>query len=161
MFLSLTTGEITGIIGAAATVLTVFIIPMLKSAKKRVIKLQQEDADKKQQQIERQQQQTALNLVIEQLGEIKRENADLRTKLDSFFEDYDEFTIQNLKYMINDAFFGYDNIHDIPDEVLTNACECCEIYVNKRHKNHEIRPRCALLWEEQERRAVSREVHHE
>lgn len=154
MFLSLTTGEITGIIGAAATVLTVFIIPTLKSAKKRVIKLQQENADKKQQQ-------TALNLVIEQLGEIKKENADLRTKLDSFFEDYDEFTIQNLKYMINDAFFGYDDIHDIPDEVLTNACECCEIYVNKRHKNHEIRPRCALLWEEQERRAVSREVHHE
>lgn len=153
MFL-LNAGEWTGIIGAAATVLTVFIIPMLKSAKKRVIKLQQEEVDKEQQQ-------AALNFVIEQLVEIKKENADLCTKLDSFFEDYDEFTIQNLKYMINDAFFGYNDIHDIPDEVLTNACECCDIYVNKRHKNHEIRPRCALLWEEQERRAVSREVHHE
>ena len=62
--------------------------------------------------------------------------------------------------MINDAYFGYTNIHEIPDDILTNACECCEIYVNKRHHNHEIKPRCKLMWEEQERRAVNREVRH-
>lgn len=161
MFLSLTTGEITGIIGAAATVLTVFIIPIVKSIKKRIIRMQQERVEKEQEKVERQQQQATLTFVVEQLKEIKDDNIALDQKIDSFLQDYGEFTTQNLKYMINDAFFGYSDIHEIPDDVLTNACECCEIYVNKRHKNHEIRPRCALLWDEQERRAVSREVHHE
>lgn len=160
MFLSLTTGEITGIIGAAATVLTVFIVPILKMVRKRIVEKQKEAQDRQQEKIERQQQQTALTLLIEQLTDMKKDNADLHTKIDNFLTDYDEFTTQNLKYMINDAYFSYNDIHEIPDDILTNACECCEIYVNKRHKNHEIRPRCTKLWEEQERRALLREVHH-
>jgi hypothetical protein len=43
---------------------------------------------------------------------------------------------------------------------LLNACECCDIYVYKRNKNHEIRPRCERLWAELENRAVNREGHH-
>jgi hypothetical protein len=65
--------------------------------------------------------------------------------LQKFFQDYDEFSTQNLKYMINDAYFCYDSIEDIPDDILLNACECCDIYVYKRNKNHEIRPRCERL----------------
>lgn len=76
---------------------------------------------------------------------MQEESDQLNEKFDVFLEDYDNFTTQNFKYMINDAYFGYTNIHEIPDDVLTNACECCEIYVNKKHKNHEIRPRCLLL----------------
>lgn len=161
MFLSLTTGEITGIIGAAATVLTVFIVPIAKSIKKRIIKMQQEKMDQEQAKIERQQQQATLTFVVEQLKEIKDNNNALDQKIDNFLTDYDEFTTQNLKYMINDAYFSYNDIHEIPDDILTNACECCEIYVVKRNKNHEIRPRCNKLWDEQERRALLREVHHE
>lgn len=153
MFL-LNAGEWTGIIGAAATVLTVFIIPIVKLIKKRIIEAQQEK-------IERQQQQATLIFVVEQLEEIKDNNNALDQKIDNFLTDYDEFTTQNLKYMINDAYFSYKDVHEIPDDILTNACECCEIYVIKRHKNHEIRPRCNKLWDEQERRALLREVHHE
>ena len=99
MFLSLTTGEITGIIGAAATVLTVFIVPIAKSIKKRIIKMQQEKMDQEQAKIERQQQQATLTFVVEQLKEIKDNNNALDQKIDNFLTDYDEFTTQNLKYM--------------------------------------------------------------
>lgn len=154
MFLSLNAGELAGIIGAAATALTVFIIPTIKFFKKRALEAQQEK-------IERDNTRKAIQDIAEQISYMQEESDQLNEKFDVFLEDYDSFTTQNFKYMINDAYFGYTNIHEIPDDVLANACECCEIYVNKKHKNHEIRPRCFILWEEQERRAVTRGVHNE
>lgn len=133
-----------GIIGAAATVMTVFIVPFSKWIKKRRAKKNQE----KQQELAREQK------IVNSLQEIKDD-------LSSFREDYDDFTTQNLKYMINDAFFGYNSIHEIPDDILINACECCDIYINKKKRNHEMKPRCEMIWKELERRAVSREVSHE
>lgn len=133
-----------GIIGAAATVMTVFIVPFSKWIKKR----RNEKNKEKQQALEREQQ------IVHSLQEIKN-------NLSSFRADYDDFTTQNLKYMINDAFFGYDSIHEIPDDILINACECCDIYINKKKRNHEMKPRCEMIWRELERRAVSREVSHE
>lgn len=133
-----------GIIGAAATVMTVFIVPFSKWIKKR----RDEKNKEKQQAFEREQQ------IVHSLQEIKND-------LSSFRADYDDFTTQNLKYMINDAFFGYDSIHEIPDDILINACECCDIYINKKKRNHEMKPRCEMIWKELERRAVSREVSHE
>lgn len=160
-FLALTWGEITGIVGAVATIFTVFIVPFSKWLKKKKI----EKENKKQEEEMERKKQEARDAKLEQLCE---DVAKINVKVDSnsimlqdYIADYDSFSTQNLKYMINDAYFGYNDIHEIPDDVLTNACECCEIYVNKKHKNHEIKPRCRLLWEEQERRAVTREEHHE
>jgi hypothetical protein len=153
VFLDITIGEITGIVGAAATALTVFIIPLRKYIKKK----QSEKQNAKTVEVG---QTESIKILAEKVGAINVKQEGLIKKIDSFLTDYEEFTTQNLKYMINDAFFGYSNIHEIPDDILTNACECCEIYVNKRHHNHEIKPRCKLMWDEQERRAIDRRVHH-
>lgn len=153
----MTVGEITGIIGACATVVTVFLVPIARAIKSH----QKEKAKEKEKQRKRDEKLDAIYDKISTIDSNQQELNNIKTQFDTFLVDYDEFTTQNLKYMINDAFFGYENIHEIPNDVLTNACECCEIYVNKRHKNHEIRPRCELLWREQERRSVEREGSHE
>lgn len=153
----MTVGEITGIIGACATVVTVFLVPIARAIKSH----QKEKAKEKEKQRKRDEKLDAIYDKISTIDSNQQELNNIKTQFDNFLVDYDEFTTQNLKYMINDAFFGYENIHEIPNDVLTNACECCEIYVNKRHKNHEIRPRCELLWREQERRSVEREGSHE
>ncbi len=157
IFLSLSATEITAIIGALATVFTVFIIPTIRWYKK--IKKTKKENIKKQE--DRDKMLTSLYDKVVNVEEKIKDQTKLKEAFDNYLQDYDEFTTQNIKYMINDAFFGYSNIHEIPDDVLTNACECCEIYVNKKKKNHEIRPRCMMLWEEQERRATNREVHNE
>jgi hypothetical protein len=153
----MTVGEITGIIGACATVVTVFLVPIARAIKSH----QKEKAKEKEKQRKRDEKLDAIYNKMSTIDTNQQELNNIKTQFDSFLVDYDEFTTQNLKYMINDAFFGYENIHEIPNDVLTNACECCEIYVNKRHKNHEIRPRCELLWREQERRSVEREGSNE
>lgn len=153
----MTVGEITGIIGACATVVTVFLVPIARAIKSH----QKEKAKEKEKQRKRDEKLDAIYDKMSTIDSNQQELNNIKTQFDHFLVDYDEFTTQNLKYMINDAFFGYENIHEIPIDVLTNACECCEIYVNKRHKNHEIRPRCELLWREQERRSVEREGSHE
>ena len=153
-FLTITVAEISGIIGIVATVTTVFLVPFLKWHKKR--KKQQEDD-----RLERQETLLLLKDLKSKVLVIDKGVAENSATLEKFLLDYDDFTTQNLKFMINDAFFTYDTVFEIPDEVLINACECCEIYVNKKHKNHEIKPRCRLLWEELERRAVHREDSNE
>lgn len=153
-FLSLTIGEISGVVGVASTVLTAFLVPFIKWLKKK----RKERDEEVKKQVARDEK---LDTLCEVVGVMNKQVNENSIMLQNYIEDYDEFSTQNLKYMINDAYFGYDSIHEIPDDVLTNACECCEIYVNKKHKNHEIRPRCRLLWEEEERRAISREVQDE
>lgn len=152
--LTMTVGEFSGIVGIAATLTTVFLVPFIKWVKKK--KSEKEEEKKKQAARD-----SKLETLCEVVGVIRKQVDDNSVMLSNYIDDYDEFTTQNLKYMINDAYFGYNDIHEIPDDVLTNACECCEIYVNKKHKNHEIKPRCKLLWAEAERRAISREVKHE
>lgn len=147
-------GEIASIVGVIATVTTVFLVPFSKWYSK---KKKETIAEKEQVKKDRKQQQA----MYEEINNLNKEVKKNGSTLNSFLTDYDEFTTQNLKYMINDAFFGYPTIHEIPDDILINACECCDIYVNKKNKNHEIRPKCLLLWEERERRAVYKEVDHE
>ena len=133
----MTVGEITGIIGACATVVTVFLVPIARAIKSH----QKEKAKEKEKQRKRDEKLDAIYDKMSTIDSNQQELNNIKAQFDHFLVDYDEFTTQNLKYMINDAFFGYENIHEIPIDVLTNACECCEIYVNKRHKNHEIRHR--------------------
>lgn len=145
--MSLSVQEWIAVIGVTLSILTTIIVPLVKKYKKTQVQ-------KNNKKIQNQE------ILNEIPGLVTAVNT-LKEQLDSFYQDYSEFSTQNLKYMINDAYFSYKDVHEIPDDILTNACECCEIYVIKRHKNHEIRPRCNKLWDEQERRALLREVHHE
>lgn len=159
--LALTTSEAIALVGLILSLLTVVLIPTIKWMRKKIVKYKK-DMQQIQDNKKSAENNTAMIQKIDEKLEIMIENQiNLEETLADYLEDYGEFTIQNLKYMINDAFFGYNNIHDIPDDVLLNACECCEIYVNKRHHNHEIKPRCKMLWDELERRSVHREVTHE
>ena len=167
MFL-LSVGEITAIIGAAATVMTTFLVPIRKAIKKK----QKQKEDERR---EKEEDREKINSIAESINEIKQSSlnntrliAETRQsqieqgeKIDQLMDEQEHFFVQNLKYMINDAYFGYPNIHEIPDDILKNACECCEIYVNQKRRNHEIKPRCELFWREVERRAIHREVHDE
>lgn len=98
-----------------------------------------------------------LQEVNNSITQVNKEVGEIKQVVTSHKKDYNEFEIQNLKFMINDAFFTYGRLEDIPNDVLTNACECCDIYVIDRGKNHEIRPRCTHLWKELERRATNGE----
>lgn len=147
--MDLTTSEIIGLVGAAATIATVFLAPFLKYLKKS-------HDQKVAERLEQKGQSESIKIMAEKLGQLIAKSEATNEKLEEFWKDYDVFTIQNYKYMINDAYFGYDDISDIPDEVLTNACECCDIYVNQKGRNHEIKPRCVRLWKEQEDRALLR-----
>lgn len=67
---------------------------------------------------------------------------------------YDALETQQLKYIINDAFFSYgDDLEKMPYEVLVNAAECADIYLSKG-LNHETGARCHLIYAELERRAT-------
>lgn len=141
--LAVSVGEITSIIGIAVTILTALIIPWYKGIYNQ-LKKQAENSRKLEKVLKR------TEKIETNINEIKKE----QQKVNDFYEEYDEFFIQNLKYMINDSYVDYHSLAEIPDEKLANACECCEIYVNKKHLNHEIRPRCEQLWKERERRSV-------
>lgn len=67
---------------------------------------------------------------------------------------YDSLETQELKYIINDAFFSCGgHVENIPYEMLVNAAECAEIYLSKG-LNHETGARCHLIFEELRRRAT-------
>lgn len=147
--MNLTASEIVGLVGAAATIVTVFFVPFMKYLKKA-------HEQKVLSRLEQEGQSESIKIMAEKLGQLIAKSEATNEKLEEFWKDYDVFTIQNYKYMINDAYFGYNDISEIPDEVLTNACECCDIYVNQKGRNHEIKPRCVRLWKEQENRALLR-----
>ena len=159
--LALNATEAIALGGLLLSILSVVCIPIFKWIKKKINKIKEDREERKQDRLLLQKLVATVSTIGTSLETLSSNNLDLQESFDEFLDDYGEFTIQNYKYMINDAFFGYDNIHEIPDEVLINACECCDIYVNKKHRNHEIKPRCKLLWDELERRSVYREVTHE
>lgn len=148
-----TIAEWIGIIGGVLAILTSVSIPIFKWYKKKKnqytknINIIQSNNEK-------------IDSLSSSIDKILEHDTMLDTKLQNFINDYEEFSTQNLKYIINDAYFSFKSISELPDDILINACECCEIYVNKRHRNHEIRPRCDILWQELERRAIEREGQH-
>ena len=156
MFLTLSAGEITGLIGAITTIFTVFIVPIYRHIKKKKKMREEELERQKQRDIKIDALYNKISDIDVKLQDDCQKDTQIKETLDNFKDDYESFSTQNLKFMINDAYLSYASVHDIPEEILINACECCEIYVNKRHLNHEIHPRCKVLWKERERRAISK-----
>lgn len=87
-----------------------------------------------------------------QIDDITNSQKELREQYAAFEKKFDHLETQELRYMINDSFLGYDTIHEVPDEQLLNAADCCEIYLNKG-LNHATGARCKLIAEEIDRRA--------
>lgn len=136
------------IIGLSLTALTGLLIPMLKARQKK--KKKQEDKDRRNE--------TVINSIPGHLQALQEENKtikeminEIKSQQENTQVELEQYQIQTLKYMINDAFFGFNNIHEIPYETLIVAAEGCDIYVGKGY-NHEIGARCQLIYQEIERR---------
>ena len=156
MFLALSVGEIIGLTGAITTVFTAFIVPIYRYIKNKKKLIREELERQKQRDNKISELCDKISNIDDRLKENAKRDIQIKDTLNNFKNDYKKFSVQNLKFMINDAYLSYPSVKDIPEEILINACECCEIYVNERHLNHEIHPRCEVLWKERERRVISK-----
>ena len=156
--LTTTIGEWTALVGVALSLLTVIVFPVMKYLNKKRKEYNQTVnglLDVTQ----------GLNNASEAVREMSKEVAEVKTSINDLSNDLQDlrektsiFETQQLKYMINDALFGYDCIEDIPDEVLLNASQCCVIYIGKG-LNHETGAKCKLIYKELERRQAEKIRH--
>ena len=86
---------IIGLVGAAATIVTVFLAPFLKYLKKA-------HEQKVLARLEQEGQSESIKIMAEKIGQLIIKSEVTNKKLEEFLKDYDIFTIQNYKYMIND-----------------------------------------------------------
>lgn len=97
---------------------------------------------------------TGISDIKEDQNVIKFNQQMQEKNMKSLEKRYDQLETQQLKYIINDAFFSCGgHVENIPYEVLVNAAECAEIYLAKG-LNHETGARCHLIFEELRRRAT-------
>lgn len=144
--------SIEAIIGLALTGATSILIPIIK-------KLRVKHKKKVQKQNENNQILSSIPGALEKLSqenkEIKENLREVTGEQEVLKGELERYHIQTLKYMINDVFFGYNNIHEIPYETLLVAAEGCDIYISKGY-NHVTRSRCDLIYEEIDRRQRNR-----
>jgi hypothetical protein len=160
MILGLTLAE--GL-GLGLTVLTSILLPFIKKRiKKRKDKIKKEKEQKDND--------TKLLLSLDERLSNVNKNLEALTQTvefnktinDNLQADFKKYKILNIKYIINDAFFGYHSVHEIPYETLLIAAEGCDIYIGEGH-NHEIGARCEIIYKEFQRREKLKGegVHHE
>ena len=96
-----------------------------------------------------------IDQLVNKVEELNESQKELKQQYAEFENKFDHLETQELRYMINDSFLGYGTIHEVPDDQLLNAADCCEIYLNKG-LNHATGARCKLIAEEVDRRARAR-----
>lgn len=160
MILSLTGQEWIALLGVICTLLSVVVIPVFKVLKKK--RDQYMGSLKKVQAMSEQANETSQTLkdIKNDIKDIQKDMKDINNKVEEMQEKTSAFETQQLKYMINDAFYSFNGIEEIPDEVLINASQCCDIYVGKG-LNHETGARCKLIYAELERRQKKLAEHKE
>ena len=160
MILALTGQEWIALLGVICTILSVVVIPVAKFVKKKrdqylntikTVQYMSKGADETLK---------AINNIKDDINEMKSGMEDINNQFKEMKEKTDKFETQQLKYMINDAFYSFNGIEEIPDEVLINASQCCDIYVGKG-LNHETGARCKLIYAELERRQKKLATHKE
>ncbi len=142
------------IVGALCAIITTILVPVVARAIKQHKKNKQriETIDTMPE---------TLKNIQEGISDIKEDqnvikfNQQMQEKnMKSLEKRYDQLETQQLKYIINDAFFSCGgHVENIPYEVLVNAAECAEIYLAKG-LNHETGARCHLIFQELQRRAT-------
>lgn len=153
MILSVAT-DIQAIVAAVCAILTTILIPLSVRLVKNRKKTQKrnEFIDELP---------SILSEIKEGISDIKEDqnvikyNQQIQEKnMKSLENRYNQLETQQLKYIINDAFFSCGgHVENIPYEVLVNAAECAEIYLAKG-LNHETGARCHLIFQELQRRAT-------
>lgn len=146
--------DVNAIIGAACAIITTILVPTVAY----FIKQKKRNAQRN----------TTIDTLPDTLKDIQSGIGDIKEdqniikfnqqvqeqNMKSLEKRYDALETQQLKYIINDAFFSCGgHVENIPYEVLVNAAECAEIYLAKG-LNHETGERCKLIFKELHRRAV-------
>lgn len=149
-----TATDVNAIVGTIIAIITSILIPIIacllkqrrKTAKRNEIIDSVPEALKDIQ--------TGISDIKEDQNVIKFNQQMQEKNMKSLEKRYDQLETQQLKYIINDAFFSCGgHVENIPYEVLVNAAECAEIYLAKG-LNHETGARCHLIFEELRRRAT-------
>lgn len=144
----MTVTEIVGIVSTGILFITSIVLPIfvyLKAKKKA-----REQRDTVVDELPK-----TINEIHVAIKDVKSEVKEIKKKQDLMDQHLDTFETQNLKYMINDAYFGYDCVEDIPYEILLSAAQNCDLYIGKK-LNHEIGARCNIIYHELERRQSER-----
>lgn len=142
------TMEMKDVITISLTILTSLLIPVALHFRKKMIKKKQEKIKDKKTLCDTVDAVQAINETLLLTNQLLTECKDHNVKLS---EEFEKYQILSIKYMINDAFFGYNSVHEIPYETLLIAMEGCDIYCGKGY-NHEIGARCEIIREEFSRR---------
>lgn len=149
-----TATDVNAIVGTIIAIITSILIPIIarllkqrrKTAKRNEIIDSVPEALKDIQ--------TGISDIKEDQNVIKFNQQMQEKNMKSLEKRYDQLETQQLKYIINDAFFSCGgHVENIPYEVLVNAAECAEIYLAKG-LNHETGARCQLIFKELQRRAT-------
>lgn len=149
-----TATDVNAIVGTIIAIITSILIPIIarllkqrrKTAKRNEIIDSVPEALKDIQ--------TGISDIKEDQNVIKFNQQMQEKNMKSLEKRYDQLETQQLKYIINDAFFSCGgHVENIPYEVLVNAAECAEIYLAKG-LNHETGARCHLIFQELQRRAT-------
>ncbi len=133
--------------------------PLYKWIKKKADKAQQNSQTLKQLPGQ-------LNQISEDISSIKessqKQNDDIAevkktvTKLQNQINDFER---QEIVREVNNTFYSFPSLQDIPDDILQDTLESCEIYISNGY-NHNTKPKCELLIEEYNRR-LAKEAKHE
>lgn len=149
-----TATEFNAIIGAICAIITTILVPVLAYIFKQKRKNDERNATIDSMP-------STLDNIQKGIGDIKTDQNIIKFNqqtqdqaIKALEKRYDQLETQQLKYIINDAFFSCGgHVEDIPYEVLVNAAECANIYLAKG-LNHETGARCRLIFQELQRRAV-------
>lgn len=145
MILGLDVGQI---ISLSLTLLISLLIPLAKRMRTSALKKQKKDQEIC---VFIKETAAATKKIEERLDKNEKTLETIMNDMEKQNEEIEKYQILDIKYMINDTFLGYNNVHEVPYENLIVAIEGCDIYTSKGY-NHEIGARCKILCEEFERR---------
>lgn len=110
----------------------------------------------------------ALKQLSDDIQDIKDSNqkqneqiATLNKKVDNLDKQLTDFERQEIVREVNNTFYSFKTLEEIPDDILHDTLDSCAIYL-KNGYNHNTKPKCELLALEYNRRlAKKQEAKHE
>lgn len=110
----------------------------------------------------------ALQQLTDDIQDIKESNkqqneeiANLNNKVDNLDRQLSDFERQEIVREVNNTFYSFDKLENIPDDILKDTLDSCSIYINNGY-NHTTKPKCELLALEYNRRLTKKqEANHE
>lgn len=149
--ISLALGIIASVIGLMA--------PIHKLIKEKVKKIKEQTSNLEQLPLQIQKLSRDINNIKENNEKQNEDINTINTKIDSIVMQITDFERQEIIREVNNTFYSFPSLEDIPDDILQDTLDSCEIYLRSGY-NHNTKPKCELLQEEYNRR-LAKEAKHE